>query len=105
MQLKSLLLTACGIGLCAASLCATSLSAQTQHPSTPWRGAGAVPCVGSDGGVEACAPPPRALAIRAGHLFDSKSGNMLAGQVILLFGDRITAVDALILRAEATAGS
>src|SRR5580658_9458155 len=73
-------------------LSATALSAQSQHPSTPWRGAGPTPCVGSDGGVELCAPPPRAIAVRAGRMFDSKSGQMLANQVVLLFGERITAV-------------
>jgi imidazolonepropionase-like amidohydrolase len=87
MRIKSLLLAACGM-----LLSATGISAQSQHPSTPWRGAGPTPCVGSDGGVEHCAPPPRSMAVRAGHLFDSKSGQMLANQVVLLFGERITAV-------------
>ena len=32
------------------------------------------------------------VAIRAGHLFDSNSGQMLAKQVVLLTGDRITEV-------------
>jgi imidazolonepropionase-like amidohydrolase len=32
------------------------------------------------------------VAVRAGHLFDSKSGQMLANQVILISGDKITDV-------------
>jgi len=87
MHSKSLLAAACGILLTTTALCA-----QSQRPSTPWRGAGPTPCVGSDGGVELCAPPPRAIAVRAGRMFDSKTGQMLANQVVLLFGERITAV-------------
>src|ERR1700730_3586694 len=87
MRSKSLLLAACGM-----LLSTTTLWAQSQHPSTPWRGAGPTPCVGSDGGVELCPPAPRELAIRAGHMFDSKTGQMLTSQVVLLSGERITAV-------------
>ena len=32
------------------------------------------------------------MAVRAGHLFDSKSGKMLDNQVILIRGDKITEV-------------
>ncbi|HWZ55786.1 MAG TPA: amidohydrolase family protein [Verrucomicrobiae bacterium] len=35
---------------------------------------------------------PAAIAVRAGHLFDSKTGQMLANQVILIQGERITDV-------------
>jgi len=87
MHSKSLLAVAFGILLSTTTLCA-----QGQRPAAPWRGAGPTPCVGSDGGVELCAPPPRAIAVRAGRMFDSKSGQMLANQVVLLFGERITAV-------------
>jgi len=73
-------------------LCATSLCAQGQAPSAPWRGAGPTPCVGSDGGVEQCPAAPRLIAIRAGHLFDSKNGQMLTSQVVLLLGERVTEV-------------
>ncbi|HTW63438.1 MAG TPA: amidohydrolase family protein [Bryobacteraceae bacterium] len=38
------------------------------------------------------APPAQGVAIRAGRLFDSKSGAMLKDQVIVIQGDRITAV-------------
>ena len=60
--------------------------------ATPWRGAGPTPCVGSDGGVEQCPPAPRVVAIRAGRLFDSKSGQMRTKQVVIVSGERITEV-------------
>src|ERR1700688_765166 len=44
MRYKSLLAAACGILLSATALCA-----QGQAPAAPWRGAGKIPCVGSDG--------------------------------------------------------
>src|SRR5579864_8243160 len=87
MRCKSLLSTVCGI-----LLSTTALWAQGKAPSAPWRGAGPTPCVGSDGGVELCPPAPREIAVRAGRMFDSKTGQMLTNQVVLLFGDRITAV-------------
>ena len=58
----------------------------------PWRFAGARPCVGPEGGVLQCPPAPRSIAVRAGRLFDSTSGQMLAKQVVLLQGERITDV-------------
>ena len=73
-------------------LSATALSAQVKPLQTPWRGAGKTPCEGSDGGVVPCPPAPSATAVRAGRMFDSNTGQMLTKQVILLFGDRITAV-------------
>src|SRR3989442_13381066 len=86
MRCKSLL-AAFGI-----LLIATTLSAQVQPPPAPWRGAGPTPCVGSDGGIIQCPPAPRVIAVRAGHLFDSKTGQMLTRQVVLLQGERITDV-------------
>jgi imidazolonepropionase-like amidohydrolase len=71
---------------------ASAMWAQVQPPPAPWRGAGPTPCVGSDGGVYKCPPAVRTVAVRAGHLFDSKSGKMLARQVVLLSGERITEV-------------
>ena len=76
------------------SLCAATLAAQPQPPPAPWRGAGTAPCISSDGGIYKCAPAPRTIAVRAGRLFDSKTGQMLTRQVVLLSGDRITAVGA-----------
>src|SRR5690242_2036488 len=71
---------------------AIAVWAQVQPPPAPWRGAGTPPCVGSDGGIYKCAPPPQTIAVRAGRLFDSKNGTMLAKQVIILQGDKITDV-------------
>src|SRR5438034_5468371 len=74
-------------------LVAATLSAQAvQPPPAPWRGAGPTPCVGTDGGVFKCPPAPRVIAVRAGRLFDSKTGQMLTRRVVLLMGDRITDV-------------
>lgn len=42
--------------------------------------------------MDMSSPPPQGVAIRAGRLFDSKSGTMLKDQVIVVKGDRITAV-------------
>jgi len=67
-------------------------SGQVQPPPAPWRGAGPTPCVGSDGGVFKCPAPPRTIAVRAGRLFDSKSGQMLTRRVVLITGDRISDV-------------
>lgn len=70
----------------------TALWAQVQAPPAPWRGAGPVPCVGSDGGIYKCPPAPRVTAVRAGRLFNSNTGQMLTRQVVLLQGERITDV-------------
>src|SRR4030095_1317787 len=71
-----------------------AVSAQVQPPPAPWRGAGPTPCVGTDGGMYKCAPAPRTVAIRAGRLFDSTTGQMLTRRVVLISGDRITEVGA-----------
>jgi imidazolonepropionase-like amidohydrolase len=42
--------------------------------------------------IEMQAPPPQGVAVRAGRLFDPKSGTNLMNQVILIKGDRITDV-------------
>ena len=73
-------------------LIAGTLSAQVQPPPAPWRGAGPTPCVGSDGGILKCSQTGGVMAIRAGRMFDSKTGQMLTRQVILLQGERITEV-------------
>ena len=58
----------------------------------PWRMAGNTPCVGPWGGIYECPPAPSVVAIRAGRLFDSISGQMLQKQVIIVTGERITEV-------------
>ena len=69
-----------------------SLRAQVQPPPAPWRGAGPTPCVGSDGGVIKCTPAGAVTVIRAGRLFDSRTGQIRAKQVIVIEGEKITAV-------------
>jgi imidazolonepropionase-like amidohydrolase len=69
-----------------------ALSGQVLPPPAPWRGAGPVPCVGSDGGVHQCPPAAHLIAVRAGKLFDSVKGQMLPRQVILISGEKITDV-------------
>jgi len=44
----------------------------------------------------AFARPDQVVAIRAGKLFDAKSGSMLSGQVVLVRGNRITDVGAAV---------
>jgi imidazolonepropionase-like amidohydrolase len=78
----------------AALLLNAAVFAQPKPPPAPWRGAGPVPCVGSDGGIYKCPPAPRVIAIRAGRLFDSHTGQLLKNQVVLISGDRITEVGA-----------
>src|ERR1051325_2856 len=73
-------------------LAAFALCGQVQPPPAPWRGAGTTPCVGPEGGVYKCPAAPHDLAVRAGRLFDSNTGQMLTKQVVLISGERITAV-------------
>jgi imidazolonepropionase-like amidohydrolase len=42
------------------------------------------------------APADQVVVIKAGHLFDSKSGAMLSNQVVVIKGDRITEVGAAV---------
>ena len=74
----------------ALTLSITAVGAQVQPAH--WRGAGPTPCVGSDGGVFQCPPALGTVAIRAGHLFNSVTGQMLSQQIVIISGDRITQV-------------
>lgn len=85
MRCRSILATALAV-----FLNATAVWAQVQPAR--WRGAGPTPCVGSDGGIFQCPPAARVIAIRAGRLFDSKTGQMLTRQSVILSGERITEV-------------
>jgi hypothetical protein len=60
-----------------------TLGAQVQPPPDPWRGAGPTPCVASEGGIIQCPPGPRVIAVRAGRLFNSDTGQLLMRQVII----------------------
>ena len=65
-----------------------------QPAPSPWRFAGTQPCVGPEGGVLQCPPAAKTIAVRAGRLFDSVTGQMLTKQVVLVTGERITEVGA-----------
>ena len=81
------------IGIVSLLSVSSGLVAQIQPPPAPWRGAGPTPCVGTDGGYISCPPAkPAMVAVRAGRLVDSKTGQMLTKQVVLLQGERITDV-------------
>lgn len=71
---------------------AGTVQAQVGGKDTPWRGAGPQPCFGIDGGVNICPAPSRMRVVRAGHLFDSKTGTLLANQVVVIEGDKILEV-------------
>jgi imidazolonepropionase-like amidohydrolase len=81
-----------GIALAGCVLATLAVAQEFGGPGQPWRGAGAPACFGIDGGANKCPPVPATLAVRAGRLFDSKSGTMLNNQLVLIQGDRITAV-------------
>jgi imidazolonepropionase-like amidohydrolase len=68
------------------------LRAQVEPPPAPWRGAGETPCKGSDGGIFKCPAEATVTAVRAGRLFDSVSGQIRTKQMILIEGEKITAV-------------
>src|SRR3981081_4234808 len=87
MRGKSVLVAAFSIVLCGAML-----GAQVQPPPAPWRGAGPTPCVGPEGGIYQCPPAARVIAGGRCRLVDSKTGQMLTRQVVLLSGERITEV-------------
>ncbi|HEY6506705.1 MAG TPA: amidohydrolase family protein, partial [Vicinamibacterales bacterium] len=88
------------VGACLVTLLCSALEAQA--PATParppapgpWRMVGAPPCLGPEGGTIPCPPAARVTAIRAARLFDSVTGRMLTGQVVLVQGERITDVGA-----------
>src|SRR5512138_2975950 len=92
-------MTALRILLLAAVMLAGT-SAFAQAPATPerkqapgpWRFIGAQPCVNPEGAVIGCPPAPRTIAVRAGRLFDSVTGQLLTRQVIVVTGERIIEV-------------
>jgi imidazolonepropionase-like amidohydrolase len=86
------------IAVTAIAVCSMPLSAQA--PSTPerkqapgpWRFIGPQPCVNPEGGVVGCPPAPRTIAIRAGRVFDSLTGQTLTRQIVIVTGERIADV-------------
>jgi imidazolonepropionase-like amidohydrolase len=72
---------------------AQSPPAPARKPVTaPWRFIGPAPCVNPEGGVLQCPPAERSVAIRAGRLFDSTTGQMLTKQIVVVLGERISEV-------------
>ena len=57
-----------------------------------WRMAGNTPCVDPYGGIYECPPAPTTVAIRAGRLFDSLTGQLLTNQVVIVDGQQIAEV-------------
>lgn len=93
MRVTSLLASLGVAAVLSIGLLAQAPATPSRKPAPePWRFAGDRPCVGPEGGVLQCPPAADVVAIRAGRLFDSVSGRMLTGQVIVVNGERITAV-------------
>ena len=80
------------LGTLGGLILATTLCAQEGGPGVAWRGAGPQPCFGPEGGSYQCPQLPGSIAIRAGRLLDSKTGQMLPDQVVLILNDRIAQV-------------
>ena len=95
---KLLRVAGLGVLLCVAHILVVPLSAQApattpRKPAAgPWRFIGPAPCTNLEGSFVQCPPAERAVAVRAGRLFDSISGRMLTKQVVLIAGERITEV-------------
>jgi imidazolonepropionase-like amidohydrolase len=88
-----------GLGVMLASIGPGVRAQAPVPPETPapqlranWRMAGNVPCVGPWAGIYECPPAPTTVAIRAGRLFDSVTGQMLTKHVVLVHGEKITEV-------------
>ncbi len=77
------------LGLICSIILATPSPAEEPGPGKPWRGAGPQPCFGAEGGTYQCRPASGVIAVRAGRLFDSKTGQMLTDQVVLIKDERI----------------
>ena len=85
-------LSTMALGTLGGLILATTLCAQEGGPGAAWRGAGPQPCFGPGGGSYQCPQLPGSIAIRAGRLLDSKTGQMLPDQVVLVLNDRIAQV-------------
>jgi len=76
-----------------ALLCSAASAQGVGGQGQPWRGAGPQPCFGAiDNSANKCPAPAETVAIRAGHLFDSNTGQMRADQTIVVNGERIVEV-------------
>jgi imidazolonepropionase-like amidohydrolase len=91
MRSKSALKSA-AIAIVASTALATMLCAQERGPDALWRGAGEKPCFGPEGGSFQCPAPAGVVAVRAGRMLDTSSGQVLTNQVLVLQGDRISEI-------------
>jgi imidazolonepropionase-like amidohydrolase len=78
--------------LCVLAAVAAAQAQEGGGANAPWRGAGSPPCYGPEGGTIKCVPATGPVAIRAGRMFDARSGQMASRQVIVLNNDRIADV-------------
>jgi hypothetical protein len=84
----------------AAVLVGATLYAQGPPPATPSRAQAPNPggalahgrACGPGSGFAQCPAPASVTAVRAGRLFDSVAGRMLTNQVVVITGEKITAV-------------
>src|SRR5882757_6985301 len=90
--LKSTTAKSAAVGIMGLAALASPVWSQEGGANAPWRGAGEKPCFGAEGGTHMCPPAKSVVAVRAGRLFDSKTGQMLTNQVVVLDGERITEV-------------
>jgi imidazolonepropionase-like amidohydrolase len=89
----NVLATALGSLVCIGLVSAQTSSTPARRPvAGPWRFIGPAPCLNPEGNVVPCPPAARAVAVRAGRLFDSVTGQMLTKQVVIVAGERITDV-------------
>ena len=91
MRCKSALKSA-AIGIVASTALATTLWAQEGGAAAPWRGAGEKPCFGPEGGTYQCPAAAGVVAVRAGRVLDTTSGQVLTNQVLVLQGERISEI-------------
>ena len=73
-------------------LCSSAGHAQAGGPGQPWRGAGPQPCFGVDGGATQCAAPRARARDSRRPTVRQQRGPLLADQVVLIDGERITDV-------------
>jgi imidazolonepropionase-like amidohydrolase len=72
---------------------ASSASAQAGRQGSQWRGAGAPPCFSAiDNSAIRCAAVRGVIVVKAGKLFDANSASLRNNQIIVIEGERITAV-------------
>jgi imidazolonepropionase-like amidohydrolase len=93
MTRRNVVAAAFGALVCVALVSAQTPSTPARRPvAGPWRFIGPAPCLNPEGNVVPCPPADRTVAVRAGRLFDSLTGQMLMKQVVIVAGERITDV-------------